>query len=174
MSPKPVPLTQMNSHQLLEEYNNLAATRGHKQRSMWKGDRVELIQRIAMLRATSPIPPVATAQEAKPRVDHTERYRPVRRAVLEALCFVTHYEEVATGKTMNPRTAATRDPKTIVSVGLRYPEVLARVRRRCPGCKTTGGALRFAATMIRNGTTGYEAKLPHKRPHGTKGRKRNG
>jgi hypothetical protein len=179
MPPKPT-LSQMSSHQLLAEYNALAPARGLKQRAQWKGDFTHLVEKVALLRATPPLPPdQAPPKPQQPPMSrfhsrHTERYRPVRRAVLEALCFVTHYEDIATGKSMSPRTAKTRDPKTIVSVGLPYPEVLARVRRRCPGCKTTGGALRFAATMIRNGTAGYEAKLPHKRPHGTKGRKING
>jgi len=155
-------------------FNDLASARGvAKIKSPPRGGRIELVQRVAILRATpisKKVIPVRKGMEkkrsggtvarlaipvrrsvAKKRVPpaRPSRPSPIRDSILKHLAVVSHYEKSG-GKRR--------------SVGLLYADVLARVKKDHPHARTDVRDLRVAASMVRQNVSGFACKLPDKRP----------
>ncbi|MFL9499180.1 hypothetical protein ACJMQP_03900 [Rhodopseudomonas palustris] len=116
---------------------------------------------------------VSEAIKAPGRVRVNPR-TPIRTLQLQLLAIVDHFEHRRTGEVFTPAQAEKLSPAAraqLLSVGLPYETILAKVREEFPGARTTLQSIRRAASNARGGFIGYDAELPHKRPHGTKGRK---
>jgi len=168
---QPIPFSTMNIPDLVAVHNQLAQPRGFAPLRAWGDSRCKLVERVAILRTYKPIPPEPKKGKAK----RLRRLQPIRDAILEALAFISHYEDAKTGEVVSKRAAKKRDPKTLLSIGLAYPEIIKRVRHRLRKPKWTceGITLRWTAAKVRNGAPGFEhGTLPQKRPHSAKGKTR--
>lgn len=169
-----IPYASLSIGQLVAIHNALAPERGETRLTSWHESRCLLAQRVAILRTKKPLPPPEEPKK-RPVGRPKKRNQPIRDAIMEALAFVSHYEDVKTGSIVRKRDAARyrRAGRKIVSVGLPYSECVIRVRRKFPGMSPCSGKFRVIATRVRDKEAGYETcKLPHKRPHGTKGKRK--
>jgi len=94
---------------------------------------------------------------------------------MESLSFVSHYEDAETGESVSKQAARThrRNGRQLLSIGLPYTECMERVRRRFPDYAAKLVTFRVIAAYVRARAPGHEnCKLPHKRPHGTKGKRK--
>jgi hypothetical protein len=95
----------------------------------------------------------------------------VRKAALDFLCVVDHYESKALpyGRPDNRLTAeqaSAVDRSTVRSVGLSYGEILDRLREQFPAAATTVGCLRWYCSQVRDESPLFEEGhvLPQRRP----------
>lgn len=167
-----IPYHSLNTLGLLNIHNEMALRCGQPSLKTWRDSRCKLVQRVAILRTRKPLPP---APPKKLRGRPRKTRQPMRDAIMESLAFVSHYEDAKTGTYVSKHAAGKyrRARRALVSVGLPYSECVKRVRRRFPHYAASSGTFRVIASRVRDRETGYEkCKLPHKRPHGTKGKRK--
>lgn len=153
-------LSQLDTPALLTLHNTLAQQSGAPTVKAWHGSRMSLIERVSILRTMPKAPPAMEKRHAPPRA------QPIRRVMLKALEVVSHYEAKATGVKISKQAAKSYPRESLLSVGLPYREVLARVLAKMPHARTSIITLRVAAAAVRNNERGFEnCKLPQKRPH---------
>jgi hypothetical protein len=159
----------MSTSQLLAKYNEFAPSRGVPTLKTWHDTRCKLVERLAILR-TQKIVVVAPPRSARKRKRKpAKRKQPIRSAVLRLLSIVVYFEDTKTGRIINKRSAWRFNRRNLISVGLSYPECVARLRLNFPRAKVCGRDLRWTATKVRAGEPGFEkCILPQKRPHGGK------
>lgn len=167
-----IPYSTLSIPDLVLVHNDLAPARGFPPLRTWHDTRCKLVQRVATLRTWPPLPPKL---KAKPRGRPRKTRQPMRDAIMESLAYVDHYEDAKTGTRVSKRAAAKyrRARRPLLSVGLPYSECMKRVRRRFPNYAASSGTFRVVAAFVRARAAGHEnCKLPHKRPHGTKGKRK--
>jgi len=134
-----------------------------------------MVADIAILR-TRPIPATlqkpghpapCTATPVAPKKKEKSK-QPIRDAIIAALSEIMYYE-TPDGKKIRPgRVASYQGP--VVSVGMPYSAVIAKVKKKFPYSKVSDKAVHSTATNIRNGEAGFETgNLPHKRPRSMNG-----
>lgn len=171
MSRPGIAFSQLDIPELLALHNTLAQQSGEPTKKTWTGSRMDLIQRVAILR-TLPFKKAKAVLAPPKTAEEKDRARPLSLFILNALAIVDHFEDAATGATLTQAEAARRSRKSVVSVGLTYADVLKLVLERFPHARTSTVMLRQMAWQVRhrepkNGITAEDfdhCTLPDKRP----------
>lgn len=167
MSRAGIAFSTLGIPELLQLHNTLAQQSGERTVKTWTRSRMDLVQRVAILRTLPHTKHVAIRA-------HEERSRPLTLFILAALAFVDKYEDAKGAKLTRAegKRRIEAGDTSIIKVGLYYGEVLARVRKRFPESRTSVLMLRQMAWQLRN----REPKngihpddfdrfpMPHKRP----------
>lgn len=119
---------------------------------------------------SAPTPPPAKKPKStaakKPKADkkpREDRADTIRSVALDLLCEVAYYED--RNEDSGPDNRVMPGDAEARSVGITYEEMLRRIKAHFPGAETTAECLRWYASHVRNGETGYEGrKLPQRRP----------
>lgn len=153
----PINYSALSDSELVALHNALAPERDV---SAMRWNRCELVERIAILRTLKPKRPPAPS-----RVVHlATRKQPVRDAILKEIGLITHYEHAVSGDLIAVADASKYQTRLLISVGLPYAEVLARVRKQFPETRLSVADLRWSANQVRSMAAGFEGcSLPEKR-----------
>lgn len=167
MSEIAIPFSRMTRSQILAVYNELALERDLKPIKHWRGPLCDLVEKTAILRATS-LPNAREIKQTKRPIARKKRSAPTRMVAIRALLAVSHFEVTATGERISRQKARHIPMSTLTPIGLSYVAAAARVRKLCPHSRLNADGMRFIAHMIRIGAKGYETTrpLPPKRLRG--------
>ena len=169
MPQKSIAFSTMKIPELLATYNELAPSRGVRRLRVWSDSRYKLVERLAILRTRKIVPANMPTIKRKKVVRRKAKKskQPVRDAMLKALAFVVHYEDIRTGKFISKHKSKTLPRRKIISVGLSYSECARMVKSLAPKSHVTRSQLRFTASMVKSRERPGFANciLPDRRPH---------